>query len=98
MSHHYRLIGGQPIQIFQYKPSAGNRASIYNKLDEIREFRNRVNYCEPICFNGPNIDCSDALQIQTTLFNLIRWIEPDLIPFFEGIDNIQNKVNNVMQI
>lgn len=98
LSHHYRLIGGQPIQIFQHKPSVENRASLYDKLDEIREFRNRVNHCEPICFVGPNIDCTNALQVRTTLLNLIRWVEPELIPFFDKIDNIQNKVNNIMQI
>lgn len=98
LSHHYRLIGGQPIQIFQNKPTTENRASIYDKLDEIRKFRNRVNHCEPICFVGPNIDCTHALKVQTTLLSLIRWIEPDLIPFFNKIDKIQNKVNNIMQI
>lgn len=98
LSHHYRLIGGQPIQIFQNKPTTENRASIYDKLDEIRKFRNRVNHCEPICFVGPNIDCTHALKVQTTLLSLTRWIEPDLIPFFNKIDNIQNKVNNIMQI
>jgi len=98
LSHHYRLIGGQPIQIFQHKPRAENRASIYDKLDEIREFRNRVNHCEPICFVGPNIDCTHALHIRMTLLSLIKWIEPDLIPFFNKIDDIQSKVKNIMHI
>ena len=98
LSHHYQLIGGQPIQIFQHKPKSENRASLYDKLNEIREFRNRVNHCEPICFVGPNIDCTKALRVKTTLFNLISWIEPELIPFFEKIDNINSKVKNVMRI
>lgn len=98
LSHHYALVGGQPIHIFAHKPPFEDRASIYSKLDEIRSFRNRVNHCEPICFLGNHIDCSEALEIRTKLFNLIEWIDPALIPFFEKIDNIQSKVDNIMRI
>ncbi len=98
LPHHYSLVGGQPIQIFPNKPANENRASIYDKLDKIKDFRNRVNHCEPICFVGHNIDCNDALYIRTTIYNLIEWIDPNLIPFFEDIDNIQSKTSQIMQI
>lgn len=98
LAHHYSLIGGQPIQIFVNKPTVEDRASLYSKLDDIRNFRNRVNHCEPLCFNGNNIDCSKTLDIRAKLYDLINWIEPELVPFFESIDNVQNKVNNIMQI
>lgn len=98
LSHHYSLVSGQPIHIFAYKPTSENRASIYDKLDEIKNFRNRVNHCEPICFTGHNIDCSYALDIRLKLYDLVRWIDPSLIPFFESIDNIQNKTNQIMNI
>ncbi len=64
LSHHYSLVGGQPIHIFPHKPSIEDRASIYSKLDEIRRFRNRVNHCEPICFSGHSIDCTEAFEIR----------------------------------
>lgn len=98
LAHHYSLIGGQPIQIFINKSAVEDRASIYSMLDDIRNFRNRVNHCEPLCFNGNNIDCTDTLNIRTKLYNLISWIEPDLMPFFESIDNVQGKVDNIMRI
>lgn len=98
LSHHYSLIGGQPIHIFPYKPTSENRASIYNKLDKIKDFRNRVNHCEPICFDGNNIDSIEALTIRDTIYTLIKWIDPDLIPFFESIDNIQNKAFQLTKI
>jgi hypothetical protein len=98
LSHHYSLIGGQPIQVFINKPAIEDRASIYSKLDEIRKFRNRVNHCEPLCFKENIIDCNLTLRIRLMIYDLIRWIEPDLIPFFENIDNIQNKVNIIMRI
>ena len=98
LSHHYALIGGQPIQIFAHKPTSEDRASIYSKLDDVRKFRNRVNHCEPLCFNDNKIDCSEILEIRSKLYDLISWIEPELIPFFENIDSVQNKVDNTLRI
>lgn len=98
LPHHYSLIAGQPIHIFVNKPTREDRASIYSKLKEIRNFRNRVNHCEPLCFNGNNIDCNEVLSIRTKLYLLIEWIDPELIPFFESIDNTQGKINNIMRI
>ncbi len=98
LGHHYSLISGEPIHIFVNKPASEDRARIYSKLDEIRNFRNRVNHCEPLCFVGNNIDCTKVLDIRTKLYQLIEWIEPELIPFFESIDNIQCKVDNIMRI
>ncbi len=98
LGHHYSLIAGEPIHIFVNKPTSEDRARIYSKLDEIRNFRNRVNHCEPLCFVGNNIDCTKVLDIRTKLYQLKEWIEPELIPFFESIDNIQNKVDNIMRI
>lgn len=98
LSHHYSLVGGQPIHIFPHKPITENRASIYDKLDDIKSFRNRVNHCEPLCFNGHNIDCSLALDIRMKLYNLVEWIDPQLVPFFESIDNIQSKTTQIMTI
>lgn len=98
LAHHYSLVGGQPIHIFPHKPITENRATIYSKLDEIRSFRNRVNHCEPICFVGHVISCADALDIRTKIYDLIEWIDPELKPFFESIDSIQSKANQLMRI
>ncbi len=98
LSHHYALIGGQPIQVFINKPNFEDRASIYSKLDELRKFRNRVNHCEPLCFNGNVIDCSEILMIREILYDLLRWIDPDIVSFFTSIDNVKNKVASVLRI
>jgi len=98
LSHHYSLVGGQPIHIFAHKPTLENRASIYDKLNEIKNFRNRVNHCEPICFTAHSIDCSYALNIRDKLYDLVKWIDPNLVPFFESIDNIQNKTDQIVNI
>ena len=95
LPHHYALIAGQPIHIFPNKPSIEDRASLYSKLDAIRSFRNRVNHCEPICFNGNHINCSEAIEIRNILYDLVRWINPDLISFFKDIDNTQSKIDTI---
>lgn len=98
LGHHYTLVRGQPIHIFPYKPTHEDRASIYAKLDQIRAFRNRVNHCEPLCFNNHHVDCSNALHIRNTLYDLIAWINPELVPFFQKVDNVPNKINQLMAI
>jgi len=98
LSHHYALIGGQPIHIFKNKPVNIDRACIYSNLDDIKKFRNRMNHCEPICFIGNKIDCNKVLEIRSKIYELLKWIDPNLIPFFEKIDNILHKVNNLTRI
>jgi hypothetical protein len=52
-SHHYKLIGGVVINCFPNKPNHVSRNILNQKLNRIREFRNRVYHNEPICFNFP---------------------------------------------
>ncbi|MFE3871928.1 hypothetical protein ACFX5F_11925 [Flavobacterium sp. ZS1P70] len=87
-----------PIYIFPNKPAIEDRASLYSKLDDLRSFRNRGNHCEPICFHGHNIDCSEAIDIRTKLYNLVEWINPDLILFLKAVDNTQSKIDQIMNI
>jgi hypothetical protein len=98
LSHHYSLVAGQPIHVFPHKPSIENRAGINSRLEDIKNFRNRVNHCEPICFSGSTIDCSVALSIRRKIYELVSWIDPGLVPFFSSIDNIQNKAAQIMRI
>ncbi|MEO9476490.1 MAG: hypothetical protein ABJG41_13190 [Cyclobacteriaceae bacterium] len=77
-THHYRLIGGVIIHCFPNKPNNVNRSIISQKLNRIREFRNRVYHNEPICFNGSNIDFKEAEDIQDEIFEMLSWIDSDL--------------------
>lgn len=98
LPHHYTLVGGQPIQIFPHKPAIENRAGIYQMLDDIRTFRNRMNHCEPLCFNGHTIDCTNALDIHAKIFKLLTWMNSDLVPFFRSIDNVVPRTNQINRI
>lgn len=95
---HYRILTGRPIHIFPNKPSIENRASIHRKLEKIRNFRNRVNHCEPLCFYGNTINCTEATQMKNMIFELTQWIDIRLIPFMNKIDNIDAKINHILTI
>lgn len=98
LPHHYSLVSGSPIHCFPFKLKTENRASIHSKLEEIKDFRNRVNHCEPLCFVGANIDCSQALRIRSMLYDLIQWIDPALPNFFKQFDGITSQCTRISAI
>jgi len=98
VAHHYGLLSGIVLNIFPNKPLHITRSNIYGKLDSIREFRNRVNHCEPLCFNGNAIDCTHSLEILNTIYDLLQWMNPDIIPFIKKLDNIDSKINKINNI
>ena len=97
-THHYRLIGGIVIHCFPNKPNHVNRNIINQKLNNIRGFRNRVYHNEPICFNGNAIDFTEAANIKTEIYELLKWVDADLIDYveyFNGIDMKISMANNI---
>jgi len=97
-THHYRLIGGVIIHCFPNKPNNVNRSVISQKLNRIREFRNRVYHNEPICFNGPNIDFSQAEDIRDEIFEMLSWIDSDLSTYTEYFNGINTKIDQINNI
>ncbi|MBG6187072.1 Abi family protein [Flavobacterium sp. CAN_S2] len=97
-THHYRLIGGIVIHSFSNKPAEINRSAISQKLNRIREFRNRVYHNEPICFNGNVIDFTYAENIKNEIYEILYWIDADLIDYVEYFDAIDYKISIARQI
>lgn len=98
LPHHHSLLSGQLIHIFPNKPSSVNRANIYGRLNQIREFRNRVNHCEPLCFEANEINCAKAEEVLKDIYELLSWIGSDTIPFIKVFDNIEGKINRIHNI
>lgn len=97
-THHYRLIGGSVIQGFPNKPPHINRNQINQKLNDVREFRNRIYHNEPICFSDDEIDFTEAIMIRQTIHELLEWVDVDLndyLNYFDGIDSKIRLVNNM---
>lgn len=90
--HHYRLIRGTTINSFPNKPASVNRSVICRKLQNIRDFRNRVYHNEPICFNGSNIDFQIAENVKIDIYDLLEWISDETKEYIESYDNIDSKI------
>jgi hypothetical protein len=96
--HHYRLLLGKPIQIFSSIPAGHGRSDITVRLNKIRQFRNRINHNEPICFQGNNIDFLYVEEIYNSIIEILSWIDPDLIPWIKDIDSVKVKISNAKKI
>lgn len=97
-THHYRLIGGVVIHCFPNKPAPVNRNILNQKLNNIREFRNRVYHNEPICFNGNTIDFSEAVSIKEEIYELFEWIDIDLVEYADYFNGIDSKINAIRNL
>jgi len=96
--HHYRLLRGKPVQIFQTLPSGYGRKEVSDELDKVRRFRNRINHNEPVCFNGNNIDFTRASDIYNSIINMLTWIDPELVKLTSDIDKVRRAINRALTI
>jgi len=90
---HYRLIGGTVIHAFPGKPSHVNRSLLSQRLNRIREFRNRIYHNEPVCFTGTTVDFSRARIIRLEMFELLSWMDADLLDYVMAFDEIVAKIS-----
>jgi hypothetical protein len=97
-THHYRLLNGSIIHCFPNRPSTIQRKEINNKLDNIREFRNRVYHNEPVCFNGNKIDFTEAIEIKENIYEVLGWIDPDLAKYLKQFDHIDSKIQFALSL
>lgn len=87
-NHHYKLLRGRPIKIFKNLPSGYGRTEVLNELNKVRQFRNRINHNEPICFVGTNIDFTNTLAVYNSILNLMTWINPELNKWVKSFDKV----------
>jgi hypothetical protein len=95
---HYRLIGGVVIQCFPHKPPSVNRRIILQKLNMIREFRNRLYHIKPICFADDCIDFNHAKQIRQQIYELITWMDVDLHKYVHYFDSIDANIDHANRL
>lgn len=86
--HHYRLIGGTVIHAFPGKPPLANRSLLSQKLNRLREFRNRIYHNEPICFTGSVIDFGRAGIIRLEIYELLSWMDVELLDYVKAFDTV----------
>jgi hypothetical protein len=96
--YHYRLLLGRPIQIFNYLPARHGRSEVFDRLNKIRKFRNRINHNEPICFRGNSIDFSYVEDVYEAIIDIFKWIDPELVLWVKNIDSVKVKISNAKTI
>lgn len=89
---HYKLLQGRPIQIFSSLPPGASRKTVWNLLNDIRGFRNRMNHNEPLCFNGAGFSCAEANKVYQDLFMLLDWLDTDIRNWVTHVDGVQNQI------
>lgn len=97
-NHHYKILRGRPIKLFKNLPPGHGRTQVLNELSKVRQFRNRINHNEPICFIGPAIDFSDTLAVYNSILNLLRWINPELISWVKDIDKVNATITKAQNV
>ncbi len=96
--HHYRLLLGRPIQIFNHLPSGHGRSDVCDRLNIIRQFRNRINHNEPICFSVNTIDFTYVEDVYNSIIDILKWIDPELINWIANVNSVQLKIANAKTI
>ena len=86
-THHYRLIGGRSIRVFAHLPPGVGRKRIFKDLEKVREFRNRINHNEPICFDFNTLNFDKAEEVRVVIGELLTWIDPQIPGFYKSLDN-----------
>ncbi|MBC6400156.1 MAG: hypothetical protein GDA37_03920 [Ekhidna sp.] len=86
------------MQCFPNKPNNVNRSVIAQKLNRIRKFRNRVYHNEPICFDGQSANFSEAGDIRDEVFEILSWIDSDLLTYAEHFNGIKSKISQANNI
>ena len=89
---HYTILKGVPCQIFHKLPKQYGRKKIFTILSEIRDFRNRINHNEPICFSGNNIDFTHAINMYHSIMNLLEWIDPEIVISLKELDKVKDTI------
>lgn len=88
----YKILQGQPIQIFTQLPSSTSRADIATALNEIRTLRNRMNHNEPLCFSGSQYDCQPTYLVYQRMKNILAWLHQDLLYWTAPVDSVEQQI------
>lgn len=85
---HYKLLKGVPSKVFQKLPSNYGRKEVYETLNLIRNFRDRINHNEPVCFVNGQLDFSYVRDMYHVISNFLIWIDPVIMSSLQGVDRV----------
>ena len=88
---YFELLNRAPLNAFNYRPRGTGRDIAYDKLQEIRLFRNRVYHYEPLCFQSDprkTLIFSQLENIHATICELLAWLDPTLPEWLAEVDRV----------
>lgn len=92
----YKILCGVTIHAFSNRPTSCQRSLIFDSLEQIRAFRNRISHHEPICFNkAGQKDFSEANRIHNLIKEVLTWIDPDMMSFLKEIDYVDDTIKRM---
>lgn len=92
----FRLAGQNLHRCFIDRPKGTRPKDLYNQLDELLRFRNRVAHAEPVCFNGTHEkDTTYALTIHGQFFVLTEWLGFGPALLYQDIGDILPITNQI---
>jgi hypothetical protein len=92
----FRLAGQNLHKIFPNRPKGTLPKLIFNELNIILDFRNRVAHHEPICFNGSqSINLTNVVNTYTSIIELTQWLGIDNVRFLKDLDNTNQIISEI---
>lgn len=86
--HPFRLGGQSLLRIFPCRTPGTNQRTVFNELQQIKNFRNRIAHHEPICFGtSGNIDTKYAYDNYQLILKYIRFFGYNPQELFFGINS-----------
>ena len=80
--------GGQTLhRIFPARPRGTNSTILFNDLERLRLFRNRIAHHEPVVFNATGIHTAYAKMIHQNLCEKTQWLDIQPNELFYGLDH-----------
>jgi len=96
--HHYRLLGGSPINTFSNLARGSQRNTVAHALHKVRKFRNRINHNEPTILRGTAIDFARATNVYDTMIDIFDSLDSGLITFIKSLDKVNRTISRVRNI
>jgi hypothetical protein len=92
----FRLAGQTLHRCFMARPKGTRPKDLYNQLDELLRFRNRIAHAEPICFDvAHQKDTTYAQGIDQLLHSLTQWLGFDPIALYQDIGDVSGIVGQI---
>jgi hypothetical protein len=95
----YAAAGSTLINIFPNRPHGTKQKKIFQSLNKINDYRNRIAHYEPICFDANGDISTERCQRRyNTIIEILKWLgcTPSIV--LNGVDGVQVEIDKVKVI